>query len=238
MKRLKRFYDIVSVDALGDSQFRLLLDGRQVRTPLMKPLILPNEGVASAIASEWELQSEFVVPNTMPMNTMFMTWIDVDSPITHRDKWNQITKYFRTDTLRFAEPDVQSALSKAQNRTWEPIESFIESKIGSRISKSSNGFIVPDFADSEIQSVYDNIVRKYPPVKLTILETAAKFTKSGTVGLALVENVISTDQAYNAAFVEETYQRENWGVAEGDHDLNEAEAMLWLSGVSILSSLV
>ena len=62
----KRFYKSVTVtEKLG-----IALDGRNVKTPLKAPLILPNRPLADAVAAEWEAQKEFINPFAMPLTKL------------------------------------------------------------------------------------------------------------------------------------------------------------------------
>ena len=51
---VKRFYDRVGVRCAAKAEYLVTLDGRDLRTPAKKLLSLPTEGLAWAIASEWE----------------------------------------------------------------------------------------------------------------------------------------------------------------------------------------
>ena len=72
----KRFYGAVGVAPLGDG-FTVTLDGRAVRTPAGRPLTLPTEALARAVAGEWEAQEENVRPHTMPMMQLANAAIDI-----------------------------------------------------------------------------------------------------------------------------------------------------------------
>ena len=49
---MKRFYKETAVDA-GDGGFRVLLDGKPMRTPAKAVLVTPTQALAEAIAAEW-----------------------------------------------------------------------------------------------------------------------------------------------------------------------------------------
>jgi ATP synthase F1 complex assembly factor 2 len=237
MKRVKRFYDTVDIRRCASGSYELLLSGKSLRTPLGSNMHLANEAIASAAATEWQVQEEYVIPNTMPINTVVMTHIDIDSKIDRLEKINQIDRFFQTDTIRF--PDVQrdSKLSRLQKEKWSPVLRYFDSR-GIMISQSNGGFDIPEGTDKEITNIHSNIVDGYDSLKLTMLETASKYLKSGTIGVGLIEGVLSPVQAFEAAYVEEIAQRHEWGLVEGEHDLNDAETLLWLHGIYILGKLV
>ena len=230
MKRLGRFYKTVSIEPVG-GMFQLLLDGKPVRTPMRNLLTFESEGVASAVASEWQIQSKFIVPNTMPMSTIITTFLDVDSQITREEKIGQISKFFQTDTIRF--PASEPLLAAAQAREWAPVHRYIESK--QLVLTPCAEFSVPDNTHIEVANICGKALSTYDQLGLTLLETAAKYLKSASVGLALIEGAVTPNEAWRAAYVEEIFQRENWGLVEGDHDVHDAETLLWLNGVALLA---
>jgi chaperone required for assembly of F1-ATPase len=236
MKRIKRFYDTVSIAPVAEGRFGLLLNGKRVRTPLGEQLVFPNEGTAVAVATEWQLQKDFIVPNTMPMSTILMTYIDIDSKAVREDKLAQIGRFLQTDTLRFPDLNKESELWKLQAERWSPIIAYMNSR-GASLTRSTTGFGLPAEANAEVQVVKETILTSYDMMKLTMLETAAKYLKSGSIGIGLIEGAVTPTQAFEAAYVEELSQRTNWGLVEGDHDVNDAETLLWLNGISILAKL-
>lgn len=238
MKRIKRFYDTVSVEPVinvKSTSFKLLLDGKQVRTPLGEPFHLRSEAIAAAVAMEWQLQTSFIVPNSMPMSTVLMTNMDIDSKLNRTEHLSQIYRYFQTDSVRFPELDTNSKLGNMQTERWGPIFTFLKSR-GVPFTQSKAGFLLPESTQSEINNIGQVIMPSYDSLGLTIIETASKYLKSASIALALVEGVLSPTEAFEAAFVEEIYQRNEWGLVEGDHDINDAETKLWLHGIQLLST--
>src|SRR6202521_3800925 len=57
----RRFYRSAGVGE-AEGEFRLLLDGRPVKTPARHPLFVPTRALAQAIADEWEAQGERIDP--------------------------------------------------------------------------------------------------------------------------------------------------------------------------------
>src|SRR5260370_42079296 len=49
---MKRFYSETAVEA-GDGGYRVLLDGKPMRTPAKTVLVTPTQALAEAIAAEW-----------------------------------------------------------------------------------------------------------------------------------------------------------------------------------------
>src|ERR1700742_3945096 len=72
---MKRFYKQVSV-APDVGGFRILLDGRPVKTPTHNMLSVPTRALADAIAQEWAAQGEEIDPVSMPHLRLADTVID------------------------------------------------------------------------------------------------------------------------------------------------------------------
>jgi len=53
----KRFYKEATVEPSGDA-FAVLLDGKQVKTPARRALMLPTKAAAELVAEEWQAQAE------------------------------------------------------------------------------------------------------------------------------------------------------------------------------------
>src|SRR5262249_15870747 len=73
----RRFYKDAGTRA--DAPFRILLEGREVKTPKKRPLSVPTLALAEAIAAEWRAQEIFVDPARMPFTRFANTAIDAAS---------------------------------------------------------------------------------------------------------------------------------------------------------------
>ena len=70
-----RVYKAVEV-AGGEGVWKVLLDGRTVRTPARAEMMLPTEEAARLVAAEYEAQGEHIDPMTMPVTRLVNTAID------------------------------------------------------------------------------------------------------------------------------------------------------------------
>jgi len=72
---MKRFYKDVRVGE-ADGGYRILLDGRPVRTPLKDIAALPTAALAEAVAAEWRAQEEVIRTDDMPLTGLGFTALD------------------------------------------------------------------------------------------------------------------------------------------------------------------
>ena len=71
----KRFYKAVTVEREADG-FSVRLDGKPVKTPSGKTVVLPTERAAQLVADEFAAQGERIDPLTMPVTRLVNTAID------------------------------------------------------------------------------------------------------------------------------------------------------------------
>jgi chaperone required for assembly of F1-ATPase len=103
---VKRFYERVGVRCAAKAEYLVTLDGRDLRTPAKKLLSVPTEGLAWAIASEWEAQpKQRIQPSLMPLMTLATTTID---------QFPDIRANMTRSMLRAMESDVACLLSSDQ----------------------------------------------------------------------------------------------------------------------------
>lgn len=125
-----RFYKLVDVvpakGANGDptSNYKILLDGRTLRTPAGNNLHLPNIGLALSIAAEWDAQragnAKGIQPATMPMMTLAATAIDQILPDGYQVKKTCLS-YLPTDTALFLTAETDRILLRKQRQHFQPI---------------------------------------------------------------------------------------------------------------------
>ena len=71
----RRFYQQAGVEE-AEGGYRVVLDGRPVRTPARGFLIAPSRRLGEAIAAEWDAQGETIDPATMPLTRLANSIID------------------------------------------------------------------------------------------------------------------------------------------------------------------
>ena len=72
---MKRFYKKVETIA-GDDGWAVLLDGKSIKTPAKKTLLLPTMSLAESVGREWQEQDDEIVPLSMPLTRYANATID------------------------------------------------------------------------------------------------------------------------------------------------------------------
>ena len=93
----KRFYTEVGIAAVDDG-FAVTLDGRPIKTPRGRPVIVPVEEIAQAMSREWQAQQEVIDPLSMPLTRLANSVVEgvignVDAVV------EDLAKYLNSDLL-------------------------------------------------------------------------------------------------------------------------------------------
>ncbi len=213
--RFKRFYETVAVEACqsqGRSPgqgggYRVVLDGRPVKTPAKVTLVLPNSALAKAVAEEWARQGDLVDPGSMALTAL--SWAAVDRAGGGRDRVvDEIIAYGRHDLLCYraeAPPD----LVARQQALWQPLLDWAASALDAPLAVTSGIVACPQPPDSLV--ALRRVVADKSDMTLSALRAAVAAAGSVIVGLALEAGRIDAKAAFETALLDELYQTESWG---------------------------
>jgi chaperone required for assembly of F1-ATPase len=203
---MKRFYKDVGVDQTPEG-FRVLLDGRPVKTPARHTLILPTQALALAIADEWRTQGEEIVPTSMPMLRMANTALDGISQ-TREAVIAAILRFGEHELLCYrAESPTELVVQQATE--WDPILEWLRACHGVVLLTGTG--IQPVEQPPQALAQLGAVLATQDDFALAALHVAASITSSLVLALALVEGVINTAQAFQLSRIDETYQASQWG---------------------------
>jgi chaperone required for assembly of F1-ATPase len=201
----RRFFQQTSVAEEGGA-FRILLDGKPVKTPARRMLAAPSHDVAKAIAAEWDAQREVIDPAVMPLTRLANSIIDGVSD-TASAVADDIAKYLGSD-LVFYRADGPEGLIERQTQVWDPIVEFARDRLGARFILAQ-GVV---FAAQPLEAL-DAARAALPadPWRIGALHSVTTLTGSALIGLAMLHGALSADQAWAAAHVDEDWNMEAWG---------------------------
>ena len=226
----RRFYRSAGVGE-AEGEFRLLLDGRPVKTPARHPLAVPTRALAQAIADEWEAQGERIDPARMPLTRLANSILDgVRTAVT--PVASAIAKYLASDLL-FYRADVPG-LAARQTALWDPILDWAREELGASFVLSEGVVFVeqPAAALAKAQSAVPG-----DPWRLGALHSMTTLTGSALLALALFYRVRDPDSVWAAAHVDEDWNADTWGVDEEVAARRAARLIDFRAAVAILQAL-
>ncbi|KAB0676661.1 ATP12 family chaperone protein [Aureimonas leprariae] len=226
----KRFYEAVTVSA-ADGGYAVLLDGRGVKTPSRRPLVLPSAAVAEAVAAEWRAQGERIDPATMPATRLANTVIEgiADDPAAVRD---DAAKFVESDLL-FYRADAPTALAERQRAAWDPIVAWAESHVGGRFVLGEGVMHVAQ-PPASLAAFRAWIGRESNPFRIAALHQMTTLTGSVLLALAVLEGRLNVEAAWAAAHVDEDWNIEQWG-ADAEAEARRAGRFADMRAAAMLS---
>jgi chaperone required for assembly of F1-ATPase len=201
----RRFYQQAGVEEAAGG-FRVVLDGRPVRTPARGFLIAPSRQLAGAIAAEWDAQGETIDPATMPLTRLANSIIDgvaaTPAPVAA-----DIAKYLGSDLL-FYRAEGPERLIERQARLWDPVLAWAHEALGARfvLIQGIVHAAQPKDAVAAVRAVIPD-----DPWRLGAVHVITTLTGSALLALALLRGHLTADEAWAAAHVDEDWNMEQWG---------------------------
>lgn len=203
---VKRFWKEAAVEQV-DGGWRVILDGRPVRTQGGNPQLAPRRALAELLASEWAGQGETIDPAGFPARDTADYAIDRVA-YDRADVAAKLLRYAESDTLCYrADPD--EPLHRRQWQVWEPIVQAFEAREGVRLERAS-GIVHKPQPPATLTTLRARL-EALDPFSLAALEVLTSLSASLCVGLSALERDADVDALWAAAELEELWQAELWG---------------------------
>ena len=203
---LKRFWTSVEVKT-QDQGFAVLLDARVLKTPAKNTLIVPTLNLAHRIAEEWEAQEDQINPQSMPFTRTSNAAIDKVSA-QFDDVVEHLVAYCETDLLCYR-ADGPEALVERQSSHWDKLVLWSKDYMNAPLICAQGVMHVQQSAQS-IQ-VYRNALENFSVFELAAMHDLIGLSGSCVASFALVYNVLSAEDMWDACRIDENWQREQWG---------------------------
>ena len=227
----KRFYTNAGV-AEADGGFAATLDGKPIRTPSGRPVVVPSRDIADAIATEWNAQGETIDPLTMPL-TRFANSV-IQAVVDHVEAVaDDIAKYLGADLL-FYRAGHPGALVAREAAHWDPILYWAANELGAHFILAEGIVHVaqPEPAIRAARATFPT-----DPWPVAALHVVTTLTGSALLALALFHGVRSADEVWAAAHVDEDWNIEKWGIDEEVAARRAARLVDFTAAVTILKAL-
>lgn len=198
----------ITIDQTAEG-FALTMNGKPLRTPLGKAMVLPNRKLAEAIAAEWQAQGEKINKREMRLTQLACVAKDV-ATVKCNVMLEDILPYGETDLLCYRAGNMPELL--ALQKDFEPIMAWAEKTYGIKLHITDG--IMPVKQDADISEKILKAVKNYDEWQVSVFATVVKPLSSIILALALTEGKIDAAEAFRLAHLEETYQTEKWGADE------------------------
>jgi len=231
---LKRFYKNVTISKSEGGGFEIALDKLKLRTPMGKLFVVPGEGLAVAVATEWDSQVGVIRRSNMHLTLLSNTALDNPMQRSTETLINSMLELLDTDTIcyRVKEP---TDLAQLQQRDWDPILDDMRARYGVNVEVTTD-LHVPH-VPAETKELFRQRLKSFNLWSLTGYQQAVDVLKSFLLATALVDQSISVDRAVDLARLELEFQVSQWGSVEWHHEIDKQEMRTRLAAAAIFVSL-
>ncbi len=215
---MKRFWTDSSVVEL-DGGCGVTLDGRPLKTPARVPLLVPNRALAEAIAAEWAAADETIDPRAMPMTGLANAAIDRGG----EEMVAGIARYGESDQFCYR-AEGPTALVERQAEAWDALLGWARRRYDVDFACASGIIHVAQPPETIRKLAHE--VAILDRFRLAALSPLVTIGGSLVAGLAVLEQAIPADAAWEAVSLDERWQLEKWGSdaeAEAALDIRRAD---------------
>jgi chaperone required for assembly of F1-ATPase len=205
---MKRFYREAAVGP-DEGGFRVLLDGKPMRTPAKAILVVPTKPLADAIAIEWGGVPDKAEINAahLPLTRLAATGLDRVVP-RREEVIADTAKYAGSDLLCYRATAPES-LVKLQHDAWQPLLDWAADRYDAPLTVAEGiGFVGQP--EASLKRLRD-AVAAHTDLALSALYNLTHTAGSVIIALAVAEGRLSAEGAFAAAQVDELYQIDRWG---------------------------
>jgi chaperone required for assembly of F1-ATPase len=204
-----RFYRDVTVEKAGEA-YRVLLDGKPIRTPAGADFLLPSEAMAQAVAEEWRAQGEKLTPESMPLTKLANTAID--RVASQREACiEQILAFANSDSVCYRAASPQDLVAR-QSAQWDKLLEWARDRFDAQFHIATGiGFVEQP---PEAVAALGRALAGSDDFTLAAIHAASTLARSAIIALGLSEGRLDADEAFAAAELDEIYQAEKWGEDE------------------------
>jgi len=229
---VKRFWTSAEAISTGTG-YAIALDGRRVKTPAKADLILPTEQLADAVAAEWNAVGETIDPRKMPLTGLSNAAIDRIAP--NKEQFaSGIARYGEGDLTcyRAEGPD---ALVQWQQESWDALLEWAQRRYDVDFALCTGVIHVDQPADTIRKLSHE--VMALDAFRLAGLSQMVTIGGSLVAALAVHEEMMPAEAAWEAVSLDDRWQLEQWGDDAEARAALDARRQDFLAGAQFLSLL-
>jgi len=212
--KAKRFWKETTVEAC-DTGFRVLLDGRPVKTPAKTSFAVPTRALAEKIAAEWEAQEEEIRPDTMPFTRMANSAIDKVTP-QHSAVAEMLAEYGGTDLICYR-ADGPQELIDLQAQGWDPLLAWAKNALNATLTPVQGVMFASQPEDSLAR--LEEQVKSLEPFQLAAFHDLVALSGSLIIAFAVIRGHDSADNLWDMSRIDESWQTSQWGEDEENEQM-------------------
>ncbi|QMU56850.1 MAG: ATPase [Boseongicola sp.] len=199
----------------------VLLDGRAVKTPAKRQLIVPTRELADPIALEWDSQIDVVDPAMMPWTRSANAAIDKVAE-QRSEVEGHLIEYAETDLLIYRADNPDGLVARQADR-WDPVLDWVASRYDVRLLPATG--VMPVAQDGDALRRLAGVMSPMTHFELTGFYDLVTLSGSFSIALAVSEGVRTADEGWALSRLDEEWQIEQCGrdeLAEDEAELKRS----------------
>ena len=202
----KRFYRAAASGEV-EGGHGVLLDGRAVRTPLGKRLVLPTVALAALVAEEWDRQGEHILIGGMHATRLAYTTLDAAAD-ARGPLADEVARWAGSDAICYF-ADGPNILVERELIGWGSLLDWAQAALGLEFVRAA-GVIHQGQPPQTIERVR-SLAHALDDFHLTGVAMAAGLFGSAVLALALQRGRLDGGAAFDLSRLDEAFQEEQWG---------------------------
>ena len=212
--KAKRFWTAAAV-VPAQGGFTVELDGRPVRTPAKRALVMPTQAMADLVAAEWDAQDGVIDPHSMPATKTANAAVDKVA-VQNAEVAEMLAAYGDSELLCYR-ADAPEELVARQAAVWDPMLDWAAQTLGARLAPRTGVIHAPqDGAALQVLSLRTHQLNAF---ELAAFHDLVSISGSLIIGFAAALSHRSAEDLWAVSRLDEIWQAEQWGEDE------EAEQM-------------
>ncbi|NNF89872.1 MAG: ATPase [Boseongicola sp.] len=227
----KRFYKDATV-AAEDGGYAVRLDGRPIRTPGKRAIIMPSRQMAEAVAGEWQAQDSRIDPATMPWQRSVNSAIDKVA-FQRGEVAAHLVGYAGTDLLCYR-AEAPEGLIHRQASAWDPFLDWLTQRHSIELKVTSG--VMPVDQDADALPRLAGLVAQMSDFQLTGFHDLVGLSGSFVLALATIDGVQPVEDVWEISRIDESWQIEQWGDDEEAAEAAEKKRQAFLHAFRFYSA--
>ncbi|SMP18989.1 ATP12 family chaperone protein [Shimia sagamensis] len=212
----KRFWKDTTYEAT-EGGFKVLLDGRGVKTPAKAPLVVPTEALAQAVVAEWDAQEGEIDPTGMPVTRSVNAAIDKVS-IQRAEVADMLAEYGGSDLLCYRATNPEGLIAR-QAEAWDPLLDWAAETFDARLKTVAG--VMFEAQDAEALSKLSASTHSFDNFELAAFHDLVGISGSLIIGFAATRDLHPVETLWKLSRIDEQWQEDQWG--RDDEAAEEAE---------------
>lgn len=229
----KRFYKQVDVARTEDG-FAVTLDGKPVKTPgRKKPVIVPALSIAQSMAVEWAAQEKYINPATMNMVRLINSAVESGEESIPAFR-AEIAKFVGNDLLLYRAGSPQELVDD-QERVWDGALVTLARHFDVAFQPTIG--IIHQPQPVPTLTKLDAALEGQGLLSLTALVSVTGITGSGILAIGFLHQLLTADEVWTAAHVDEDHQISLWGQDDEALDRRAKRRVEFDTAVAVVEAL-